>query len=117
MRFPEYLERKYLEWQNKQGKRKTIEDFAKYLGVSRPILSMWMNGSRKPGLENIRLLSTIFGLEIYDILGYPRPNPLFAYTERNWKNIPIKDQRKIAEIVSRYTTESIPGEKRTAHSS
>ncbi len=116
MTFPEYLERKYLNWQNRLGKRKTIDEFARLLGVSRPSITMWMNGSRKPGLENIRLLSAIFGLEIYDILGYPRPNPLYAYAERNWKYIPIKEQKKIAEIVSKFTAEPIPNEKHTARS-
>jgi transcriptional regulator with XRE-family HTH domain len=74
MNFPEFLEKRYLEWQNEQGKRKTLEEFAGYIGVSRPLLNMWMNGNRQPGVESLRLLSNIFGLEVYDLLGYERPN-------------------------------------------
>ena len=116
MRFPEYLETKFLEWQTKQGKRKTLEEFAAFLGVSRPLLNMWMNGSRKPGKENVRLLSAVFGLGIYEILDLPKPDPLYAYTERNWNNLPEKEQKRIAEIVAKYTIEPIPDETRAAHS-
>lgn len=47
MTFPEFLERKYLEWQLKEEGRKTIVQFAAYIGVSQPILSMWMSGKKK----------------------------------------------------------------------
>ena len=45
--FPEWINKMFVEWQAKQGKRKTIEEFAVYLGISRPLLNMWMNGNKK----------------------------------------------------------------------
>lgn len=56
MNFPEYLEKKYLEWQNSLGRRKTVEEFAAWLGVSRPLMTMWLNGKRRPGAENLLAL-------------------------------------------------------------
>lgn len=73
--FPEYIEKKYLEWQTQQGKRKSIEEFAVFLGVSQPTLSLWMNGRRKPSERIADHLANILGNEIYDVLEIERPNP------------------------------------------
>jgi len=70
--FPSWITRKFVEWQASEGKRKTIEEFAAYLGTSRPLVNMWMNGNKKPGKENINILAEIFGNEIYDVLEIPR---------------------------------------------
>lgn len=112
MTFPEYLEEQFVEWQRTQGKRKTIEDFAIYLGVSRPLLNMWLNGNRKPGVNSLKLLSTKLGMKIYDVLELPRPNPLHLYAERNWDKAPKKVQQELAKIISKYTDEPIPDETR-----
>jgi transcriptional regulator with XRE-family HTH domain len=108
MSFGELLERKFLEWQTQKGKRKSLEDFAAYLGVSQPLISQWMNGRRRPGPENIKMLAILWGPEVYDSLGLPRPNLRHAYVSRHWERLPIKEQMKITEIIARYTTEPVP---------
>lgn len=100
--FSEYLEKKYIEWQHEHGRRKTIEEFAVYIGVSRPLLNMWMNGNRKPGKESLELLSAIFGNEVYDVLGYERPNPYLQKINQIFKNIPPDKQKTLAEDAVRY---------------
>lgn len=50
---PEFLTQSFLIWQAEKGERKTLEDFADYLGVNRSLLSYWMNGKRVPSEENI----------------------------------------------------------------
>lgn len=100
--FSEYLESQYLEWQRAQGKRKTIEDFAAWIGVSRPLLNMWMNGNRKPGKESLKLLSGIFGNEVYDVLGYPRPNPYLQKINQLFENLSEEQQRRLAEEADQY---------------
>src|SRR3990167_1834805 len=106
--FTNWITRQFLEWQAKEGKRKTIEEFATYLGISRPLLTMWMNGNKKPGKENIKILAETFGVEIFDVLGLERPNPIHFYVERNWDKAPEKVLKQIAEIISKYTTEPVP---------
>lgn len=101
MTFPEFLEKKYLEWQVNVG-RKTIIEFAAYIGVSQPILSMWMNGKKRPGVDNIKLLAEIFGVEVYDSLGLPRPNPYLQRVNRVWEFLSEDDQKKIAEDAEKY---------------
>ena len=97
--FSSWITRKFVEWQAKEGKRKNIEDFAAYVGTSRPLVNMWMNGNKKPGVENIKLLAEIFGNEIYDILNLPRPNPYLQIINRAWEHIPEELQIKIAHEV------------------
>lgn len=110
-KFSEYLERQFLEWQQKSGKRRTLNDFADYLGVKRPLLSLWLNGSRKPGIETTIRLSELLGLEIYDALELPRPDPRLHYITRNWGKIPDEEKNRIAEGVQKYTTEQAPNDE------
>lgn len=104
--FPDFLERQYLKWQHEQGKRKTLDDFANYLGISRPLLSMWMNGTRRPGAENIELLVKIFGLETYDALELPRPNPYLEKISKLFEDLSPEHQRQLAEEAERYQAQN-----------
>ncbi len=100
MTFPEFLEKKYLEWQLKEVGRKTIIQFAAYIGVSQPILSMWMSGKKRPGTENIRLLAEIFGDEVYDSLSIPRPNPYLRLATENWEFMSEEKQKQISSMIA-----------------
>lgn len=107
-KFSEFLERAYLSWQNQSGKRKTLDEFADYIGEKRPLVSAWLNGSRKPGLEKTEHLADLFGLDVYDALDLPHPDPKLHYVTRHWEDIPEDVQRKVTEEVSKYTTEPMP---------
>jgi transcriptional regulator with XRE-family HTH domain len=105
--FPNWINFQFVQWQAKQGERKTIQEFAAYLGVSRPLLNMWMNGNRKPGIENIKILAEIFGNDIYDALDLPRPNPHLQRLNRLWEFIPEDVQAKIADEAARYEAKNL----------
>lgn len=105
MKFPEWITQKYLEWQAQQGKRKTVEEFAAYLGVSRPLINMWMNGDKpRPGTANIKLLAEIFGNEIYDVLDLPRPDAFMTYIQKTSPNLKENQKHKIQEQIAKYIT-------------
>lgn len=97
--FSSWITRKFVEWQAHEGKRKSIEEFAAYLGTSRPLVNMWMNGNKKPGVENIKILAELFGNEIYDVLNLPRPNPYLQIVNRAWDNLSEELQIKISKEV------------------
>jgi transcriptional regulator with XRE-family HTH domain len=109
--FKEFIERQYLDWQSKSGKRKTLNEFADHLEVKRPLLSLWMSGDRKPGRETILRLAELFGPEIYDALEMPRPDPRLHYVSKHWKDTPKNIQKKITEEIQRYTTEEAPNDE------
>lgn len=65
----------------------TLDDFAKYLGVSQPTVSSWLNGKRRPTGKNIDTIADLLGPEIYDLLGLQRPDPGLIYITRNWHHL------------------------------
>lgn len=102
MNFPQFLTNKYLEWQTEQGERKTVADFARYIGVKQSSISMWWNGSNTPSGESIRLLAQKFGLEVYDVLGLPRPDEDLAFITQNWDNVSPEFRSKFREEVEQH---------------
>ncbi len=105
-KLPDYLTKKFLDWQASLGQRKTLEEFADFLNVSRPLLSYWMNGKRVPNTENLENISSQLGNEIYDVLGLPRPNPYLQKINRVWEFIPEDIQIKIAKEIEKYETQN-----------
>jgi len=71
-----WLMKKYLQWQQKEGELKNINEFAEHLGVSQPTLSMWLGGSHLPSKHSADLLAAKLGPEIYDLLGLARPDTI-----------------------------------------
>ena len=106
--FSEWINKKFVEWQAKEGRRKTIEEFAIYLGISRPLLNMWMNGNKKPGKANIDLLAEVFGNDVYDALGLPRPNIYKQKIDRLWDFLPEDIQKRLSEEAEQYETQNVP---------
>ncbi len=104
---PEYLTKKFLDWQAAEGERKTLEDFADYINVSRPLLSFWMNGKRIPNKEACEKISIKLGNEIYDVLGKPRPNPYKQVIDRVWDFIPEEIQKRLSDEAEKYEAESM----------
>ena len=51
-----WLNQKFLQWQQLEGERKTIGDFAAYLTVGEAALGHWMNGRRDPSFPNAKII-------------------------------------------------------------
>jgi transcriptional regulator with XRE-family HTH domain len=106
MTFPELLEQKFLAWQSEQGKRKTLDEFAEYLGVSRPIISHWLAGKRSPSPESIQTLSSKLGPEIYDVLGLERPDPDLVFIAQQWDNLDPATRRHLREQAEKFASKN-----------
>jgi len=72
------LERKFLEWQMKNG-RAPLEAWAKYLELSQPYLSQLMSGKKKKtSLETAMKIARKTGdYSILDVCGYTEPEGVF----------------------------------------
>ena len=68
--FPEFLLRKFREWESTTKKRQSATAFARYLGVKQPTLTRWLNGDNPPDLPNIQKLAKKLGNEIYLVSFY-----------------------------------------------
>jgi transcriptional regulator with XRE-family HTH domain len=110
MNFPQYLEKKYLEWQQVVGERKTVREFAEYIGVSASSITMWWKGKRTPEGENVQKIANKLGVEVYDVLGLPRPDPDLLYIQQNWSNISDKGRQAIREQAEKYKQANLNNE-------
>ena len=99
--FSEYLLSKLQEYEKARGQRTSLDKFAEYLGVSRPLVSYWLKGTI-PSLENIQLLAKKFGPEVYDVVGLPRPNPYLQKINQLFDRLSPDHQRQLAEQAERY---------------
>jgi len=102
MKFSKFFTLKFIEWQHSQGDRKNVEDFAVYLGIAQSTASSYMNGKRLPEGEILRKISNILGLEVYDALDLPRPNPYLHIVNRLWDFIPEEIQKRISEEAEKF---------------
>lgn len=110
--FKEFLERKFLDWQREQGERRTIAEFAAWIGVSRGTFNNWLYKSRLPEGESVELLASKLGPEIYDILGLQRPDPKLQEVIRNWSEAPETDKEIADFILLRSRGKEVSREKK-----
>lgn len=106
MDFRQFLEVKYLEWQRESGGRKTVLEFANYLGVKQQTVSNWWNGERLPQGENIHKLALKLGMEVYDVLGLDRPDADLHYVQQQWENLTPEERRAIRQQTEGYSTKN-----------
>jgi len=103
-KFGEYLNKHFLKWQFETGVRKTQEEFAFYLEISRPLLTMWINGDRRPGKSKLPRLAELLDEEIYDAIDEPRPDPFVTYIQKTSGNLKQNQKKKIEEQIAKYLT-------------
>ena len=99
--FPEWFEKQFLVWQLQQGKRKSIRAFAEYLGHDHAIIVRWMKGGRKPNRAHALDLARYLGLEVYDALGYERPDETYFKVLTQWDELSEQDREKIQQILDK----------------
>lgn len=102
-KFKEYLFRKLQEFERDAGHRVSLQDFADYIGVSRPSISLWLQGRVKPSYENAEVLSKRFGPEVLEILEYDVPNPSITFIESKWDQLDPNVQDQIIKLIQEST--------------
>lgn len=101
----EWLEAQYLQWRLQDvTNRRSVRQFAQWLGIPTPTLNNWINGNRMPNKQSIARLAEKLGPEIYDVLGQPRPDPRLQQIIEGWSKLSERDRNQIAEQAARYVT-------------
>lgn len=100
-----WLESKFIAWIAESGHRRTVTEFAEWLGVPRSLLSYYMNGSRKPKRQTADLIAARLGPEVYDLLGFQRPDPLLQRLQAQWTHLSDPERSQIEKIVERIEAE------------
>ncbi|HCS40364.1 MAG TPA: hypothetical protein DIW44_12370 [Anaerolineaceae bacterium] len=76
MEFSDWITKKYIEWRGDAiGQERSITKFADKLKVTHSLMTQWMKkGGKVPNSQKyISALIKEYGVEVYDILGIPRP--------------------------------------------
>lgn len=103
MNFNQWLEQQYLDWEHQSGHRKTLQQFADYLGISSSLLSHYLSGSREPAQVNLDKIADKLGDEAYDVLERPRPDPLLRNMIRKWGRLSDEQKARIESITKEQT--------------
>jgi len=103
-KFSDFLLLKLQQFEREQGHRISLDKFADYLEVSRPLVSYWLSGKFEPSIENIRNIAEKLGLEAYDVLDLPRPDPFVTYASSAASKLKESQKRKIEEQIQKYIT-------------
>lgn len=100
---------KFMEYQQAAGERKTLKEFAEYIGIGQVYLNRLMNERRSAGEKTIALLADFFqDYRFYDVVSLPRPDMKLHFIIRHWGKIPIEVQNKMTGEVEPYTSERAP---------
>ena len=95
----EWLEGKYIEWMARDGRRRSMQEFADWLDVPRPHISRYFGGTRFPSRKNVDKIAAKLGPEIYDLLGFQRPDPLLQRLQAVWDLLVDQERGEIEKIV------------------
>jgi transcriptional regulator with XRE-family HTH domain len=111
-RFPTLLDRAFLEYRIRQTRQRlsvSLNSFAGFLDFSPPIVNMWLSGNRLPSQNNVERLIPklvdLLNLEVYDILGLPRPDQNLQRLTQAWPHIQAKFQQILAEQAVKFAAE------------
>ena len=101
-----YLMDEYTKWADRTKRfRPSLNEFARWLGVSAVNLNHWINGTRVPTLESAVKLSERLGPKIYDVLGLPRvvvvDDAKLRYLLETWEILANDTRDEIISICER----------------
>jgi transcriptional regulator with XRE-family HTH domain len=108
-RFTDLMDRAFLEFRIKQTRSRlsvSLNSFASFLDFSPPIVNQWLNGSRLPAENNVERmipkLVELLDLEVYDVLGVPRPDTYFQQISEIWPNLSMEHRKSVVELAEKY---------------
>jgi transcriptional regulator with XRE-family HTH domain len=108
-RFTDLMDKAFLEFRIKQTRQRlsvSLNSFASFLDFSPPIVNQWLNGSRLPTETNVERmipkLVELLDLEVYDILGIPRPDTYFQQISEIWPNLSMEHRKSLTELAEKY---------------
>lgn len=108
-RFTDLMDKAFLEFRIKQTRQRlsvSLNSFASFLDFSPPIVNQWLNGSRLPTENNVERmipkLVEMLDLEVYDILGVPRPDTYYQQISEIWPNLSMEHRKSLTEMAERY---------------
>ena len=108
-KFARFLEIEFIHWQAAQGRRVSLDEFAAYLGISRPLLSHYLNGIRLPSHKVVSLLAAKLGPGTYVALAWTPEEILTAV----WEGLAESQQRQLLDYALQLLAQSVKADDMT----
>ena len=89
MSIGEFLTKKHLQIQYEEGRKITIKEFANELGISQPLMTQLMNGSRNLSPKNKKAIVEYFGEEALIAMG---DDPHLHTIKQVWHKLSTKEK-------------------------
>lgn len=102
----DFLTMAFVDWQHRHRQRKTIKEFADYLGVTRDTLNNWMSGRRQPDEDHMLLLAQSLGSRIFQVEGYQWMHPEAHAIARAWGGLTDQQREHIMELLADFQVEN-----------
>lgn len=107
MEIKDLLLEHFLAWQTREKEKKTLKQFAEYVGMSPQQLNHYWTGKRVPTIEISDLFYGVFGDErFYLLAGYDVPDHRLKFLNSHWNEFDEKDKNQITELFSKYKTQT-----------
>jgi transcriptional regulator with XRE-family HTH domain len=95
----------FLAWQTREREKKTLKQFAEFVGMSPQQLNHYWTGKRAPTSEISDLFYGVFGDErFYTLAGYEVPDHRLQFLNKHWSEFDENDKTKIIELFNHYQT-------------
>ena len=105
----DWLNQKFNEWERSQGRKQSYYTFARYLEVSQSGLGQWMTGSGAPSGDDLLNIANKLGLEIYDVLGLPRPSLEVQRVTVSFANLPPDIRQSLTNAIAEAREAGLAG--------
>ena len=97
--FSDWLEGHYIEWQWRGQKRKTIIEFAEWLGAPYTTVHNWLSGNARPSPGMIGRVANRLGDEAYRMAGLTAPDPGLFFVMQSWDELSDEAKEQIRKLV------------------
>ena len=98
--FQEWLEEKYKDWEKNQEGKQSYYTFARYLDVGHSSLTLWIAGAAAPEGDDLVLLASKLGPEVYDHLNLAKPTSPLGMITASFNLLPAAFQSRLANAIT-----------------
>lgn len=99
------LNREFLKWEQASGRRKSLLDWYRWLGLKQSTMTMIMNGINTPSLDTVVKLAAKLGPQVFLAAGYLPPEASQDGALREvleaWPDLPDRDRAILLDQLRR----------------
>jgi hypothetical protein len=100
MKFQEWLEDKYTEWERGMPTRQSYYNFARYLDVPHTAMTQWVSGVSLPSGDDLAKLASKLGNDIYTMLEGSSTTIQSRGIERSMSGLPAALTERLVNAIT-----------------